>query len=293
MAISDPDPRLTPLLEEVYLGLVGSPELSSILIYKGARVLRQMLVTTRYSQDIDVTLRAEFVREHQSIAEQKRLLAGLISSALTGRFENSNPVRYTLLEVDLRLRPGRDVPDHWRMFATFIHVRDALSASAAELVAQIDISIAEQLSESAIADILVGDHTIYAYTLSRIAGEKLRAFLSCLPAYRRKIGQQSMERRAKDLFDLAKICAEHPLADEAFWRQAAREFVLACEFRKIDCAGMESFTEDWGVTEVEYARDERLKEVSIMHARATLQALVSFLKQHKYIPLSNPLDIRK
>ena len=199
MAKMDFSPKMNALLDEVYRGLISSPELSSILIYKGARVLKQLLLTTRYSEDIDATLRPEYTA-HKTLEDQKQDLAALLSAALQKHFEGADPVRYTLLQVDLRLRPTRDVPDNWRMFATFIHVRDAMAPAADGLVAQIDISVGENLSDEAIASITVDHHSIYVYSMSRIAGEKLRAFLSCLPAYRRKLQlTRTVERRAKDL----------------------------------------------------------------------------------------------
>jgi hypothetical protein len=289
MTTSDIDPLKIALLDDVYRGLIGSHELSSILIYKGARVLKEMLVTTRFSLDIDVTLRPEFVAIHKMIEDQKHYLTALISASLRTHFESAAAVRYTLLDVDLKVRPGREVPDNWRMFAAIIHVRDALAATTPDLVAQIDISIGEQFSDSAIANITVDDHKIYVYSLSRIAGEKLRAFLSCLPTYRGKLKlPTTVERRAKDLFDLSKIEREHRLSDGEFWHQAAREFVLACEFRRIDCAGLVSFLDDWKVTAIEYERDTRLSDVPLTHARQTLETIVTFLTDHHYLPLRNP-----
>ncbi len=79
--------------------------------------------------------------------------------------------------------------------------------------------------------------TVQSYTLERITGEKMRAYLTSLPVYRSKIGRRPDTPRFKDLYDLARIRRRFDLADNAFWRTASREFGLACESRFVDCAG--------------------------------------------------------
>lgn len=95
-----------------------------------------------------------------------------------------------------------------------------------------------------------------AYTLEQLAGEKLRAFLSTLPAYRVKVRKPGDAVRVKDLHDLACIRRVQPIGadQEAFWRQAADEFRLACASRYIDCAGPETFRENWPATRLVYER---------------------------------------
>jgi Nucleotidyl transferase AbiEii toxin, Type IV TA system len=286
MAKSASDPRNALLLDDIYLAFVRSSELGAILIYKGARVLKQMLVTSRYSEDIDATLSSSFIREYGTISEQKARLVELISSALHNHFEGAESVIYTLVSVDLKVRPGRDVPDEWRTFAVFVHVKDAIANE--KLVAQVDISVGESLSESAVENVSVDEHDVFVYSLHRIAGEKLRAFLSSLPAYRNKIQQQSMARRAKDLFDLTKILAQRPISDDAFWHSAAKEFQLACAFRRVDCKNLGTFMEDWGVTKYEYEQDERLSDVAFELASNALKEIVSFLLEKEYLPVVNP-----
>jgi hypothetical protein len=53
-------------------------------------------------------------------------------------------------------------------------------------VLEIDISAPEQLSAHAVSYLPIGDHTVRAYTLERIAGEKLRAFSARCPPTARK-----------------------------------------------------------------------------------------------------------
>ena len=53
----------------------------------------------------------------------------------------------------------------------------------------IDLSAPESLGPLAIADLDVDGRQVVAYTLERIAGEKLRAFLSTLPTHLAKIAK--------------------------------------------------------------------------------------------------------
>lgn len=76
---------------------------------------------------------------------------------------------------------------------------------------------------------------MHAYTLVRIAGEKLRAFLSSLPAYRAKVKKPGEAVRAKDLYDISRIRRVHGLEQIEFWRRAGEEFHVACRYRYIDC----------------------------------------------------------
>lgn len=57
---------------------------------------------------------------------------------------------------------------------------------------------------------LVDGHVVMAYTLQRIAGEKLRAFLSSLPTYRRQVKTPGEVVRVKDIYDLACILRVAP-----------------------------------------------------------------------------------
>ena len=54
--------------------------------------------------------------------------------------------------------------------------------------------------------------------------------------------------RAKDLHDLVRIRKAHDLVDGTFWGLVGQEFRLACKARYVDCAGLETFQEQWDVT---------------------------------------------
>lgn len=116
----------------------------------------------------------------------------------------------------------------------------------------------EPLGAHAIAPLHLGNHVVSAYTLERLAGEKLRAFLSTLPTHRKKLGGGDRAVRAKDLYDLAGILAEHPISNDAFWQVVFDEFRMACAARYVDCAGAESFFQDIDVTRATYRSDRTI-----------------------------------
>ena len=126
-----------------------------------------------------------------------------------------------------------------------------------------------------------------AYTLPRIAGEKLRAFLTSLPAYRRKLARPGELARAKDIYDLACIAQERPLSDRTFWNAAGREFRTASASRYVDCAGLGTFEEDLDVTRATYDADATIpKNISFGVAWAILTAIVQLMESLGLIPFA-------
>ena len=133
--------------------------------------------------------------------------------------------------------------------------------------------------------------TVLAYSLARIAGEKLRAFLTSLPTYRSKLNRPGEAVRAKDLFDLTMIFRNRPLPGEAaFWESAGREFHIACESRYVDCIGLGSFREQWDVTRKTYESSGAVgRDIPFEEVEATLRHIVTFLEEHGVVPFEFPL----
>jgi hypothetical protein len=137
------------------------------------------------------------------------------------------------------------------------------------------------------APLRVGKHEVTAYTLQRLAGEKLRAFLTSLPAYRRKLGRPGESVRAKDIYDLACIAQKRPLTNQAFWSAAGREFRTASASRDVDCAGLTTFEEDLDVTRATYEADTTIpKDISFEAAWAVLRAIVQLMEGLGVIPFT-------
>ena len=120
---------------------------------------------------------------------------------------------------------------------------------------EIDVASPETLGSDALTRLELGGNDVMAYSPHRIAGEKLRAFLSSLPEYRKKIGWRADTCRVKDLADIARIIRCYPLSDRGFWEKAAEEFRLACTSRYVDCTGVETFAQNIEVTRQLYEQD--------------------------------------
>ena len=177
----------------------------------------------------------------------------------------------------------------WDAFKVKINVND-LSKHVKGLPAlEIDVAAPEELLDTSVATIEVGGHRVHAYTLERIAGEKLRAFLSSLPAYRAKVKKPGEAVRAKDLYDISRIRGVHGLEQVEFWRLAGEEFRVACRSRYIDCQGLTTFQEQWAVTRKTYEEATIPKDISFEEAEATLVAIVSFLEAQGIVPFTFPL----
>jgi hypothetical protein len=124
-----------------------------------------------------------------------------------------------------------------------------------------------------------------------MAAEKLRAFLSHLPAYRQKLrnaglGGKMHPPRVKDLYDLVRIYRKIPVRRGDFWTVAAEEFALACKSRAIDCQGIASFRENWEVTRETYEKDATIpKDVPFAEVADVLQKVVEFVESTGILPL--------
>ena len=121
--------------------------------------------------------------------------------------------------------------------------------------------------------------------MERIAGEKLRAFLSSLPEYRDKFNRPGKDVRAKDLYDLALILRHRPVSNEAFWRTAADEFRHACHSRKVDCEGLSTFRQNWRTTRQIYETSSLPDDVSFVDAETALTEIVDQLRKFGVLPI--------
>ena len=275
-------------LGEVFAAIAASESLRAALIFKGARVLNLRLDLERQSLDLDSSLTTEFALETTDLKAQADFLQSALGTALERYFSGQRVVRYTVERVTLK---SREHPLGWDSHAAAIRLRDGQFAGVLGLpVLEIDVSAPEQLSAHAVSDLPIGDHTVRAYTLERIAGEKLRAFLSTLPAYRQKVKKPGEAIRVKDLYDLTRIHRVRPLSDQEFWRKAAEDFRLACTSRYIDCDGPDTFRQNWPATQQAFISDPTLpKDVTLAEVEAMLTAIVEFLRREKILPLSFPL----
>ncbi len=277
-------------LDEVFKALALSPELSERLVYKGARVLRLLLnEITRASFDIDANL---VIAANASVGKDDlEHIRTLAEDAITTHFESQQPVRYALLRSTIRNRRTKgEHPRGWNVYWLNLEVRDMAAhdylGPASAL--RIDIAAPELLSEHSIGTIPLNGRPIQAVTLERMAGEKLRAFISSLPAYRNKIREKRIhDPRARDLYDLARIRRKRPLEERVFWQISGQEFYLACQSRCIDCEGIRTFKERWDQTQEIYRSDPTIPgDVPFTEAENTLEQVVAFLGEMRQIPFA-------
>ena len=283
-------------LDAVFEGLATSPSLTDWLVFKGARVLNLRLRTEeRQSMDIDSNLDPAFARALPDRAEQREAIEREVETTLRAYFEDQDPVRYTVTRVIVRA--PKPHPRRWDSFAVTINITDRANPNARFLPAlTIDVAAPEVLGEASIAPLAVGDAEVRAYTLERIAGEKLRAFLSSLPAYRRKTkkpGKSEESVRVKDVYDLARIHARFPVSNEAFWRSAGAEFARACQSRYIDCIGLETFEDELATTRTLYTSDPTLPDnIQFDEAWGIIRGVIQAFEKWDLIPFMFPLPPR-
>jgi hypothetical protein len=278
------------VLDEIFAALAADAELVKCLVFKGARVLNARLSGGRQSLDLDSNLLQEFVERFPDREAQKNFLGPHIKGAITRYFEKQDPVKFKLNAIRVRTI-SKPHPMGWDAFEVRLNIDDLTKSGVRSLPGiQIDVAAAEELIETSLSPLKVGASVAFAYSLSRIAGEKMRAFLSSLPAYRTKIKRPGDAVRAKDLYDLARIKRARPIAESEFWSAAGQEFNIACRSRLIDCSGIETFTENWGITAQIYTKDPTIpKDIEIGEARSALEEVVKFMIDDGIIPFEHPL----
>lgn len=282
------------VLGQILIALASSSELKDVLVYKGALILNIRLGTTRMSLDIDSNLIQDFVVAFPIKEDQEKYLSKALSTAVNRYFDRQEPVRFKLETLRIQRSPIKDHPLGWDAFSIKMNVKDYQNNNVRNLPAlAIDIAAPETLSENSFSDINLGAYQVKAYTLERIAGEKLRAFLSTLPAYRAKVSKPGEAVRVKDLYDLVRIYRVRPIENELFWDQAGNEFRLACESRFIDCQGDETFQENWEYTKALYELDSTLpKDVPFDEIEMVIIAINGFFTAKGVTPFSFPLPPR-
>lgn len=280
------------VLALIFEALAAHRNLRGVLVFKGAQVLHRRLGSAyRKSYDIDANLTQDFIARFPDREDQRAAIETEFASAIDRFFEAQPVVRYKLLQVRAKDSPPKGHPRGWHAFEVNLRVEDLSKPGTLGLPALvIDVAAPEPLTAASTETLAVGKSTILAYTLQRIAGEKCRAFLSSLPAYRAKLSKPGDVVRAKDLYDLSRILMERPIADERFWRKAGAEFRLACESRLIDCAGLVTFQEELEVTAATYRDDASIpKDVSFEQAWEALNTVVRFFEREQIIPFTFPI----
>ena len=264
-----------------------------MLVFKGARVLNERLHELgRRSLDIDSNLVQSFVDAVPEPALRRESLERELRTAMSRHFDAQSPVRYSVERIRIEPQPPADHPRGWDGYDVRISVSDLARRGVRGLPSlTLDIAAPEQLREDSIAPLTIGAATVLAYTLERIAGEKLRAFLSSLPEYRAKMNRRGEIVRAKDVFDLARIVRVRPVTDRQFWLRAGDEFRLACESRFIDCRGIESFEQDLATTESSYRNDATIPDDPGFHeAWPAIGEIVASLEANGIVPFECPVD---
>jgi hypothetical protein len=187
------------VLDEVFVALAAAEPLDACLVYKGARVLNLRLGGGRQSLDLDSNLAAPFVQQYPDREAQRAFLEEQMARAVRRHFERQDPVGYELTALTVQTYPPKSHVMGWDAFKVRMNVNDLTRNVKALPALEIDVAAPEELLDSSVSTIEVGRHRVVEYTLERIAGEKLRAFLSSLPAYRAKVRKPGEAVRAKDL----------------------------------------------------------------------------------------------
>ncbi len=206
------------LLDIVFEAIAAHAPLRKILIFKGARVLNRLLKTHRQSFDLDSNLTETFDFSSPNRLAQMKFFESQMKEALSRFFQKSKEQNLELGPVKVEQKPKLGHPLKWDAFYVRIAVKDRSKANVLGLpTLDLDIAAPEELSPKSVADLEVGGHIVQAYTLERIAGEKLRAFLTSLPIYRKKLNGTDRTPRVKDLYDLTRIYRARSISDCAFW----------------------------------------------------------------------------
>jgi hypothetical protein len=276
------------VLDEVFIALAASKTLDGILVFKGARVLSKLLGGGRQSLDLDSNLAEQFAKSHPDRNEQRCFLDSEITKAVRTHFDRQEPVRFEFKSLKVEDNPLISHPRGWDAFTVKLYVNDLTKRSTVLPTIEIDVSAPEVLHSSSVCLIEVGGHSVNAYTLHRIAGEKLRAYLCSLPEYRTKINSQPRAVRAKDLYDISRIHSFRNIEDCDFWCRVGTEFLVACKSRFVDCQGLTTFHQQWSVTRKAYEAATVPKDIPFELAELNLQSIVGFFESQKIIPFEFP-----
>lgn len=277
------------VLDVVFVALAGADELKGVLVYKGARVLALHLGVGRQSLDIDSNMLASFNASMPDRDEQRAFLEGTLRTAIGLHFDTQNPVVYELKTLKVTKKPSVEHARGWNAFEVRMNVNDLRRRVLGLPVLTIDIAAPETLLPGSVTTVQIDGREIRAYCLERIAGEKLRAFLSSLPTYRRKVSKPGETIRAKDLYDVARIRRERELTERGFWDQVGAEFRVACASRFIDCDGLGTFREAWAETKAAYDEPTIPRDIAFEEVETTLIAIVERFIETGVLPFTHPL----
>lgn len=78
-------------LREVFIAIASSDRLREVLIFKGARVLNQLLGIERVSLDLDSNMTADFALEVTDLGAQAQYLETQLRVALEEHFNHQAP----------------------------------------------------------------------------------------------------------------------------------------------------------------------------------------------------------
>ena len=278
------------VLGEVLDAVMHADDLRQVLILKGAWILNLHLLDKRRSLDIDAASTYEFVSTMPDLADQGKFLKEHLAQAVRHHFESQSPVRFVLNDVKItRNPPKRGHPRGWDMINVRLYIHDNNLAGVRNIPpAEIEIAAPELFGPGAIETRKGPGISVRIYSLHRIAGEKLRAYLTSLPEYRAKVEGGDREFRVKDLHDLARIVRMKSTTDLGFWRKAAGEFRLACESRLVDCQASETFKQKWSLARSRYEADRNLSRISFAEAEFALDAILALFTADGVFPLAFP-----
>jgi predicted nucleotidyltransferase component of viral defense system len=280
------------VLDIIFEALAESEVLLDCIVFKGARILNKRLESySRQSLDIDANILKEFLDKYENYAQLQEILEIEISESIVNYLEKQETVIYELDKLRVIKKPNKDHKLGWNAFEVSISIKDLSQRSVRGLPKlKIDIAAPEELGENSISALNIGASTVTAYTLERISGEKLRAFLSSLPTYRSKVKKPGKAIRAKDIYDIARILERYPISNGPFWDIASKEFVCACRSRFLDCIGVQTFEEELKITEDTYNSDLTIpNDIKFEEAWQSLLSIVNYFTEEKVFPFYFPL----
>lgn len=291
MQPSDQERWKQEVVELVFCALARRPALIDHLVFKGGQVLNLRLpISRRVSVDLDATARTSFSGVGRDDDERAAFLDANVHAALTSFFDAHPVVRFSVTEVTTRRKPRDPPPRGWDAFEVRIRLRDALRPGVHALpTITIDVSAPESLLPGSVEPLRVRDAVVSAYSLGRLAAEKLRGILQSLRAYRMKTHRRPGAVRVRDIYDVAAILAERPIDDGSFWTTVASEFTEACRSRSVDCLGLASFEENLASTKNAYENDATIPgDIDFDSAWEGIRSVVRFLERLGVVPFRNP-----
>ena len=94
------------VVSEVLSAMVADDVLRDALIFKGARVLNMHLGDDRQSLDVDSNFTAEFAVGHPDLEKRRCWAEEHLGRAVRNHFENQNPVRFRLENINVQKDPN-------------------------------------------------------------------------------------------------------------------------------------------------------------------------------------------